>query len=262
MNEATIVAMIANLGAEALLENALVSLTRAGIGAHIVYVARPDSSGSVIDPILRKFGAHGISFSAFGDTEPVGLGRTYADYGSLDFVAINWAKVRYLRWLLDKHRHVVYSDIDVVWLSDPLWYLQRVAEHFPLAFQSEALRQFPPVLCWGFVSLVASAISRGLLDEMLLRRQLAIGHLTDEQTLCNAIFAGDPAWLTRAYALPEALFINGLGWKALAVDEPKVPIHGKLAPFIFHANWTIGLESKRALMARVGAWMLDEEAVC
>ncbi len=70
----------------------------------------------------------------------------YVDYGTEPFVAINWHKVRYIRWLLDHYRHVVYADLDVV--ADPLWYLNAIAKVFPFAFQAEALRRFLPVLCW------------------------------------------------------------------------------------------------------------------
>jgi hypothetical protein len=32
---------------------------------------------------------------------------------------------------------------------------------------------------------------------------------------------------------------------------------GKIDPFVFHANWTVGLASKRELMAQTGTWLLD-----
>lgn len=73
----------------------------------------------------------------------------YVDYGTEPFIGINWARVRYVRWLSDQYRHVVYADLDVGWLADPLWYLNAIAKVFPLAFQTEALRRFPPVCCVG-----------------------------------------------------------------------------------------------------------------
>ena len=149
MNEATIIAMICTSGTEDFLRNALLGLAAAGIDSRIVYVARPDNAGEAIDPVLRSAGAHGISFTMFCDPPPASMPQRYAHYGSPDFVAINWMKVRYLRWLLRQHRHVVYADVDVAWLGDPLWYLQSVARHYPLAFQTEGVRQFPPRIVLG-----------------------------------------------------------------------------------------------------------------
>jgi hypothetical protein len=35
-------------------------------------------------------------------------------------------------------------------------------------------------------------------------------------------------------------------------------MHGELNPFTFHANWTTGLNNKRALMAQTGTWLLND----
>jgi len=262
MNENTIVAMIATSGTEEFLQNALLGLTAAGIDPHIVYVARPDNAGHVIDPILRNAGAHGIPFTMFCDAPLASMPQQYAPYGTPDFVSINWTKVRYLRWLLEQHRHVVYADVDVAWLGDPLWYLQSVALHYPLAFQTEGIRQFPPVLCWGFTSIKATDVSRRLLDTMLDRHDK--GPLEsvalDEQVVCNAIVAEDPSWISQIYSLPEALFLNGLNYRGLLAEPaPAAPMHGQLTPFTFHANWTTGLSNKQALMAQTGTWLLSNE---
>ena len=197
----------------------------------------------------------------FCDPPPASMPQRYAHYGSPDFVAINWMKVRYLRWLLRQHRHVVYADVDVAWLGDPLWYLQSVARHYPLAFQTEGVRQFPPVLCWGFASIKATDVSRRLLDTMLDRhdKRPSGSAALDEQVVCNAIVAEDPSWISQIYALPEGLFLSGLGFRGLLAEPAAAaPMHGELNPFTFHANWTTRLNNKRALMAQTGTWLLND----
>jgi hypothetical protein len=261
MNETTIVAMIATSGTEDFLQTALLGLAAAGIDPRIVYVARPDIAGEEIDPLLRRAGAHGIPFTMFCDAPPESMPQRYAQYGSPEFVSINWTKVRYLRWLLGQHRHVVYADVDVAWLGDPLWYLQAVARHYPLAFQTEGVRRFPPVLCWGFTSIKATDLSRRLLDTMLDRHdKRPLGSVAlDEQVVCNAIVAEDPSWISQIYSLPEALFLNGLSYRGLLAEPAAAaPMHGELTPFTFHANWTTGLNNKRALMAQAGTWLLGD----
>ena len=167
MNEHVIVALVATRGLEDFLENSLTGLIRVGVDPRIVHVARPDNAADTIDPIILKFGAVVDSFAAFGQAFPAAMPDQYFDYGTEPFIAVNWEKVRYIRRLLDRYRHVVYADLDVGWLADPLWYLDAVAKFYPLAFQTEALRRFPPVLCWGFLSAKSSNATLRLFDALL-----------------------------------------------------------------------------------------------
>src|SRR4051812_17165948 len=135
MNEHVIVALVATKGLEDFLENSLTGLARVGIDPRIVHVARPDNAADTIDPIVLKAGAVVHSFAEFGQPSNT-MPESYVDYGTEPFIAVNWQKVRYIRWLLDRYRHVVYADLDVGWLADPLWYLDAVGKFFPLAFQT------------------------------------------------------------------------------------------------------------------------------
>ena len=54
-----------------------------------------------------------------------------------------------------------------------------------------------------------------------------------------------------------ATFLNGLSYRGmLKSPEPAAPMFGALMPFTFHANWTMGLNNKRALMVQTGTWLL------
>jgi len=66
--------------------------------------------------------------------------------------------------------------------------------------------------------------------------------------------------LGNIHLLSEGLFVNGLGYRNL-LSEPAAatPMHGRLEPFVFHANWTVGLASKRELMTQTGTWLLNED---
>jgi hypothetical protein len=68
----------------------------------------------------------------------------------------------------------------------------------------------------------------------------------------------NPGFLRNVYLLPEGLFVNGIGYRNLVNDPAAVvPLQGRLDPFVFHANWTVGLAHKRQLMAQTGTWLLD-----
>lgn len=265
MNEHSIVALLATQGLEDFLQNALIGLTRIGVDPRIIHVARPDNAAETIDPVVAGAGAEVHSFAEFDPPSVVAAMPTcYVDYGTEAFIAINWSKVRYLRWLLQRYDHVVYADIDIGWLADPLWYLQAVARHFPLAFQTEAVRRFPPVFCWGLFSAKSSFVTERFLDSLLAAhaQRNPDGPTLDEQATCDALISANHEWLRQIYPLPEGLFLNGLGYRSLIADgAPAATMHGVLAPFTFHANWTIGRENKRSLMRRTGTWLLQDVAV-
>lgn len=262
MNEHIIVALVATKGLEDFLQNSLTGLARVGVDPRIIHVARPYNAADTIDPIALKAGAVIHSFTEFGQASPDAMPERYVDYGTEPFIAVNWQKVRYIRWLLDRYRHVVYADLDVGWLADPLWYLDAVAKFFPLAFQTEGLRRFPPILCWGFLSALSSNTTLRLLDAMLWDYDARPPGQpqVDEQSTLDAMIAKNPGMLGNVYLLPEALFVNGIGYRHL-LDQPAAvtPLQGKIEPFVFHANWTVGLASKRKLMAQTGTWLLDTD---
>jgi nucleotide-diphospho-sugar transferase len=262
MNEHVIISLVATRGLEDFLKNSLTGLARVGVDPQIVHVARPDNAADTIDPIIHEAGAVVHAFAEFGEPSPGAAPERYVDYGTDPFIAVNWEKVRYIRWLLDRYRHVVYADLDVGWLADPLWYLDAVARFFPLAFQTEALRRFPPVLCWGFLSARSSDVTLRLLDTMLkdYEARPAGQPIIDEQNTLDTMITTNPGLLRHIYLLPEGLFVNGIGYRGL-LNEPAAvaPLQGRLEPFVFHANWTVGLANKRKLMGQTGTWLLGTD---
>src|SRR5436190_23506847 len=103
MNEHVIIALVATKGLEDFLENSLTGLTRVGVDPRIVHVARPDNAADTIDPIILKAGAVVHSFMEFCQASPDAMPQNYVEYGTGPFIAVNWEKVRYIRWLLDRY---------------------------------------------------------------------------------------------------------------------------------------------------------------
>ncbi len=238
--------MLCTHGMESFLSNALSGILRTGIApGQIVVACPPDAAASIRD--VASAHASGITVEA--DTSlPSTADAQYAGFGTPLFNDICWAKIGLLRRLLDRHEHVVYADLDIGWLRDPLPYLADVAEHYPLAFQTEGLPCFPPVLCCGFVSVRRCNRAIAFLEILLARR----GDRLDDQTACKVVLAEDPSWLKDVYLLPETLFVNGLGYRIMQNEcIPPVAMEDELQPFLFHANWTLGLANKRKLLAMV-----------
>ena len=263
MAKPPIIALVITKGMSDFLSNALLGMTRVGIDPRIIHVARPDHASDEVDPILRAAGVQIHSFAEFAQSSVGATSDAYANYGTRTFIEINWSKVYYLLWLLKDHDHVVYADVDVGWIANPLPYLLSVANLFPLAFQTESQPCFPPMLCWGFVSLRRSYATRRLLRALLKIHRAHPPALppVDEQKTCAMWLAERPKWIKKIYLLPETLFLNGMGYRNLTSSPATTAaMEGTLTPFVFHANWTVDLENKRALMRQTGTWLLDEGA--
>ena len=247
--------MLCTHGMEAFLSNALAGILRAGIApSQIVICSPPNAADTIRD--LASARAPGISVEV--DSSLTSLtGAQYARFGTPAFNAICWAKIDWVQRLLDRHEHVVYADLDIGWLRNPLPYLVKVAEHYPLAFQTEGRPSFPPALCCGFVSLRRSDRTSTFLKSLLARRNA--NKQIDDQTACNSVLIDDPSWLKDIYLLPETLFVNGLGYRIMQKERmPLVAMEDELQPFLFHANWTVGLANKRKLLAMLPGALADE----
>lgn len=254
---APIVAMLCTRGMEAFLSNALSGMLRAGIAPAQILVACPLNAE---DGVRRAVSAHSPEIAVLPDASlPATADDQYAGFGSAPFSDISWAKIALIRRLIDAHEHIVYADLDIGWLHNPLPHLAEVARQYPIAFQTEGLARFPPAICCGFISLRRSARTIELLDTLLAQsRQSDHGQRIDDQAACQQLIARDAAWLRDIYFLPEALFVNGLGYSTMQQAIAPVAMEHELQPFLFHANWTVGLESKRKLLAAAHCWFVDD----
>ncbi len=254
------VAMLCTRGMEAFLSNALHGMLRSGVGPGQILIACPADAEDAVrhtawhhSPDIRVVTEPSLPASSTGQ---------YSSFGSASFNEICWSKIALVRRLIETHDHVVYADLDIGWLRNPLPYLAQVAGLYPIAFQTEGLPRFPPAICCGFISLRRSDRTIAFLDALLAQwRPGDDGGVNDDQTACQQMIEREPAWLRDIYLLPESLFANGLFYRNLQAG-PTAPIamEGRLQPFLFHANWTIGLDNKRALLAAAGCWFGDDAA--
>jgi Nucleotide-diphospho-sugar transferase/Glycosyl transferase family 2 len=257
-----VVALFCTRGMEEFLSNALCGILRTGISAdHILIGCPANALGSVTD--VSKLHPPGIRVISTAEPSDGAEIETYQDFGAEAFLSVAWRKVFFIRQLIDLHACVIYADLDIAWLRNPLPYLAEIARAYPMAFQTEALPRFPPAICAGFALFTRSERSRAFLDTAIDMRadQLRRGENLADQDDFQYLIDHDPAWLRDIFFLPEALFLNGLGYRQMqnSGDAP-CRMEGELQPFLFHANWTIGLENKRKLLAVTAAWRPDERA--
>ena len=256
-----VIALLCTRGMEAFLSNTIQSILRTGIDPGQIIVGCPYNA---LGSVKRVTGLYSDRIRTISNpllSENEGEMEGYSSFGSRSFHNISWKKIVFIRQLIEVHPHVVYSDIDVAWLRNPLHYLSQVALAYPIAFQTEGLARFPPALCSGFVSFARCERTRAFLDALIDFHAGRTGdeELIDDQAACQRLIENNPTWLRDIYCLPEALFLNGLGYRTLQ-DSGERPsaMEGELLPFLFHANWTIGSDNKLKLLVGTGTWLLDE----
>jgi Nucleotide-diphospho-sugar transferase len=256
-----VIALYCTRGMEAFLSNALQGILQTGIAAGQIVVGCPENALGSVASVTRL---HALQVRVISTPELSAEAETeaYCNFGSPAFTGISWKKIVLVRRLLDQHPYVIYADLDVAWLRNPLPYLAEVASIYPMAFQTEALPRFPPALCAGFAFFAGAERTFAFLDALIAfrasRRDDEDG--VDDQVAIQRLVESDPAWLHDIYCLPEALFPNGLGYRQLGkTGDAPCRMEGELQPFLFHANWTVGLDNKRKLLANTGTWFLYEQ---
>jgi hypothetical protein len=256
-----VVALLCTRGIERFLSNAIQGILRAGIDPGQIVVGCPNNALGSVKGAVYLYSDQIRTISTPQLSENEGEMESYSRFGSRAFHDISWKKIFLIRQLIESHPHVVYSDIDVAWIRNPLHYLSQVALIYPMAFQTEGLARFPPALCSGFASFARSERTIAFLDAMIEFHagQTGSEKRLDDQAVSQQLVENDPAWLRDIYCLPESLFLNGLGYRTLQdAGEPPAHMEGELLPFVFHANWTIGSENKRKLLAGTGTWLLED----
>jgi hypothetical protein len=165
-------------------------------------------------------------------------------------------KVLFIQRNLHTYRHVIYSDLDVAWLRNPVPHLNEIHKEHSFAFQSEAQSVCRKILCFGFLSIRSSIVSRyyfGILARSL-KSSASLALYESDQVILNRLYQSSRYFHRAVYILSETLFPNGLGYKLLAKDDEDAQLTQRLQPYIFHANFVVGLPKKRYLLEKYGNW--------
>jgi Nucleotide-diphospho-sugar transferase len=256
-----VIALLCTRGMEAFLLNAIQGILQTGIDASQIIVGCPNNALSSVKSSVRLHSVQVQVISTQELSENEAELEKYSSFGSRSFTDISWKKIFFIRHLIELHPHVIYADLDISWIRNPLPYLMEVAKVYPLAIQTEGLPRFPPAFCCGFASFVKSEKAIAFLDALIEfnSAQLDSDNRLDDQVACQQLIEKDLTWLHDIYCLPEALFLNGLGYRNLQNDAAgPCPMEGELLPFLFHANWTVGIDNKRKLLTSTGTWLLGD----
>lgn len=178
--------------------------------------------------------------------------QTYQSFSEDSFYQIVQYKWSLLENLLQlDYRYIIYSDTDVFWNLDPTKEIEAtfaILSRVNIQIQSftDSLNQ--PRLCMGFVAFRSNDETRDFI------------HLCKERHKSDALRmekVGDDDVVTRIYVemgrpssiieLPQTTFPVGRMIKLFALNS-LYPGLASPTPFIFHANYVIGLKNKILLI--------------
>ena len=178
-------------------------------------------------------------------------------YQYSDWFSDNFFRIVQLKWVLIKKLLnsgsglVIYSDLDVVWLSDMASQVNAYFNSFEevdAAFQSFTYDLGEPKLCMGFAAFKNTPRVRELVSES---HQLHTSKLQE-----NPRFGDDdaitlmyrkinyPSWIRE---LPQTSVAVGSSIN-LATSKSIFPGLAGLNPHLFHANFAVGVSNKRLLI--------------
>jgi len=183
-------------------------------------------------------------------------GRTQSfDFDTASFNLMMQQKVLFIERSLRDYKYVIYSDLDVAWLKNPLPLLFEISKEFDVAFQSEVQASARPVLCFGFVSIRSTIFSRFLFRKIARKLVISsIDNLVVDQEILNEFYNESLLFRKRSFPLPEGLFPNGLLYKILDKNEDDELLTNQLQPFIYHANFLIGTTAKARFLSKYANW--------
>ncbi len=253
------VAMIASAGLRDFVLNTVGSMRSCGVRPEQMFLFYSDAAAGEY-AALAKLLPQGnmVPIHAALDPPLVDAEETYSNYGTDYFSRFTSIKLLALRWLMARGiRQVVYTDVDIVWIRNPLGYLKRVAKRHDFAAQNESTELLTPTLCAGFMSLKNTPRIKQLVSALvdLHEQAIAAGRNLHDQQIINEYIQQNPKLHRAVWLLPAAQFPNGLFASMFTTPDclQTFPL-SILRPMIFHANWCVGLSAKQAMLEKSGLW--------
>ena len=177
---------------------------------------------------------------------------TYQDFSKDDFFTLVQAKwILFQKLLSAGYSEIFYSDVDVVWIKNPV---TEILDFFSKAqevhwlIQSFTTSPEEPKLCMGFAAFRNTEIVKSFID--LCAEEHALGlksnpRLGDDEVI-SALNQklGFPTWIKE---LPQATFPVGSMLNLFSKRNLYPGLSGP-KPYIFHANYVVGLENKILLL--------------
>jgi hypothetical protein len=198
-------------------------------------------------------------FRSFLDTESYGdLSReSVEEYGDLQYRELMFVKSAVVQDALRLGRDVLFQDIDMVWLKDPLPALRDGAERagfdYQFMYDGPNFIYSPTHFNSGFFYVRNSARSRDAWS-MIVDRYDRVLWYGSQQIVVNIVMQFFQTRGLRVLRLPEYAYLNGHLLNGAGDPNWSPAIAAKAD--VVHASWTRNLEAKLVKLRDNGLWYL------
>jgi hypothetical protein len=254
----TVVVMVANVGVIELLTNFVCAAKSKGISIdHIVVFATDEEGKRVAEELgMTVFYDEGM----FGDV-PTEHAQVYGDK---TFQSMMQIKVISVHLCMELGYNVLFQDVDMVWMRDPLPYLQDISNvgDFDCYFEDDgarSMRYAPWFANSGFYYLRNNDRTRYLITSLLYSADQILNHHSHQQALTHILNDHSAQFGLSIKVLSKDLFPGGknfhhdrpymLNWMKGSLDEE---------PLMFHMCWTTNKDDKLNYLQQLGLWYLPD----
>lgn len=248
----TAILMVANEGVMDLVLNFLCSCQQAKIDLRTVVVI---SGQQELIPLIQDMGAHALHDEAFGPIPKDAAGN----YGDGVFGRLMWFKATSIYAAANAGFNVLFQDADLVWLRDPVPFLQDKATT-DIVFMDDGARtpRFSPFFVnSGFYFQQYNARTLYLM-ELMLKSAVEISATHSHQaTLTRHITEAHHVMGLSLSVLDMKLFPSGIMFHH---EKPYVNdvLAYKELPYVWHMCWTSSRDDKVKYFKEMGMWFIDD----
>ena len=175
----------------------------------------------------------------------------------MNFSSPNFYKIVINKWdllLLASNlgfKYVVYCDLDVIWLNNPIPGLENMFAEYSsvhLLIQSFTRDSQLPCLCMGFLAMRVNDQTKQALSQCKASHENShnSGDLIGDDEIISNYFRseGYPSWIRE---LPQSTFPTG-NLYPLFLRHFRFPFMESINPYIFHLNFVVGMRNKEILL--------------
>lgn len=213
----------------------------------IMFPMDEESHKACLDLNIKSFFMKG----SYGPTTKIHLA-----YGEKNFAICMFMKNAIIQDMLSLKKNILFQDIDMVWLNDPITKLEKISNikkyDFMFMYDGENPRFQPLYYNSGFIFIKYNEFS-AFTWEKFFKDYYVIWYYKSQQAPLNMLLGRLEEKGLRIYRLDEFEFLNG----HLIRPDNKSLKNIKDHTYVIHVSWTGNLEFKLKKLRENNLWFID-----
>ena len=211
-------------------------------------------------PLIESLGGNAIYSPALGSM-PKNAAAGYLDN---TFSRMMWFKTTSVFLALNSGFDVLFQDVDLTWIADPIPYLQ--ALDYDVSFMDDGARTpryTPFFINSGFYYMKHNPRSLFFMEKMMKCGASEIGQSHSHQSVLTRHISESHHYAgLRVFVLDQELFPSGQAYHEKKKYIAKILDHTYM-PYLFHMCWTDNRDNKLVYFKEIKLWYVKEnDPVC